>query len=152
MTTFTITGDDTLTIGGRVLTDLADADNSTVTFPNNVVESKTGKNGNTIFAKNAMGQNADLVVRVIRGSSDDRFLQGELTKVSSGDISSYTLLDGSFVKRLGDGAGVVILDTYTMTGGIPNKKIDGKENSDGDIEQAVSVYNFKFAQVVRSAQ
>ena len=151
MTTFTITGDDTLTLAGRVLNDLADADNVSVVFPNNRVESKTGKNENTIFARNMTGNNADVTIRVIRGSSDDRFLQGKIA-TSDKDFAATVLLDGGFVKRLGDGQGNVILDTYTMLGGMNMKRIDAKDNSDGDTEQGVAVYNLRFAKVVRSAQ
>lgn len=151
MATFTITGDDTLVLADRVITDLADNDNSSITFANNRVEVKTGKNQNTIFARNATGDNADLSIRVIRGSNDDNFLQGKIAE-SDRDFASTPLLSGSFVKRMGDGEGVVRNDTYTLTGGMIVKRVDGKENSDGDIEQAVSIYNIKFAQGIRSIQ
>ena len=151
MTTFTITGDDTLVLGDRVITDLADADNFAITFANNRVEVKTGKNKNTIFARNATGDNADASIRLVRGSSDDRFLQGKIAE-SDRDFAATPLLNGSFVKRMGDGEGSVILDTYIMSGGMIVKRVDGKDNSDGDIEQGVSVYTMKFANAVRSAQ
>jgi hypothetical protein len=151
MTTYTITGEDTLTLDNRVFTDLADADNSTVTFPNNIVEMKTGKNKNTIYARNATGDNADMILRLIRGSSDDRFMQGKISSTQA-DFASTNLIAGEFVKRLGDGQGNIIRDVYTLAGGMIVKKVDGKENSDGDIEQGVAVYNLKFANAIRSAQ
>lgn len=151
MTTYTITGDDTLTLADRVFTDFADADNSTITFANNVMEVKTGKNNNTIYARNATGDNADMVLRLIRGSSDDRFLQSKLATML-GDVASTQLFNGEFVKRLGDGQGAVVRDVYNLAGGVISKKVEGKFNSDGDIEQGVAVYNLKFANAVRSAQ
>jgi len=151
MTTYTITGEDTLTIADRVFTDIADADNSTITFPNNIVEMKTGKNQNSIYARNATGDNADMVLRLVRGSSDDIFLQRKIASMLS-DFASTTLLIGEFVKHLGDGQGNKIRDVYTLAGGVIVKKVEGKSNSDGDIEQGVAVYNLKFANAVRSAQ
>ena len=151
MTTYTITGDDTLVIADRVMTDLADGDNSAITFANNRAEMKTGKNGNSIFARNANGDNADLSLRVIRGSNDDNYLQSKIAE-SDRDFASTPLLGGSFVKRMGDGEGAVRNDTYTLSGGMVMKRVDGKENSDGDIEQAVSIYTMKFAQGIRSIQ
>lgn len=151
MTTFTITGDDTLVISDRVITDIADGDASTITFATNRVEVKTGKNQNTIFARNASGDNADVIVRVIRGSGDDNYLQGKVAE-SDRDFASTTLLSGSFVKRMGDGEGAVRNDTYTLTGGMIVKRVDAKENPEGDTEQAVSIYTMKFAQGIRSIQ
>jgi tRNA splicing ligase len=151
MTTFTLTGEATLTLYDRVFTDLADGDVSTVTFPNNLVELKTGKNRNTIYSRNAMGENGEMVLRLVRGSSDDRFLQGKLSLMERDFISSE-LCNGQLAMRLGDGNGTVVTDVYTLGGGLITKKVEGKENVEGDTTQAVSVYNLKFANVTRSAQ
>ena len=151
MTTNTITADDTLTLFGRVFNDMADGDVSTITFPNNLVEMKTGKNRNTIFSKNTTGENAEMVLRLIRGSSDDQFLQGKLS-TSVTDFASTVLATGEFVKRLGDGLGNVARDVYTLGGGVIMKNVEAKENVEGDIVQGVSIYNMKFATVVRSIQ
>lgn len=151
MTTNTITADDTLTLYGRVFNDLADADVSVITFPNNLVEMKTGKNRNTIFSKNTTGENAELVLRLVRGSSDDQFLQGQLS-TSTSDFAATVLATGEFVKRLGDGQGNVARDVYTLGGGVIMKNVEGKENVEGDVAQGVAVYNMKFATVVRSIQ
>ena len=56
MTTTTITGKDTLTLYSRVFTDFADGDASLLSHPNDLVEMKTGKNGNTIYTKNETGK------------------------------------------------------------------------------------------------
>ncbi|TDE17715.1 hypothetical protein [Dyadobacter psychrotolerans] len=151
MATNTITGEDTLVIYDRVLTDMADGDVSTITFPNDLVTMKTGKNGNTIFFKNANGINAEAVIRVNKGSSDDRFLQGKLD-AQQRDFASSSLAAGSFVKRLGDGQGSVVSEVYVMGGGVIYKGVESKDNVEGDTTQAVSVYNMRFAQAVRSMQ
>lgn len=147
----TITGDDTIILYGRVLTDLADGDTSTITFPNDLVTMKTGKNNNTIYSKNANGTNGEAVLRVMKGSSDDRFLQGKLD-AQMRDFPAATLATGSFVKRLGDGVGKIVNETYVLAGGVISKNVESKDNQDGDTSQSVSVYNFKFANVVRSMQ
>lgn len=144
MSTFTLTGDDTLTLFGRPITDLVDGDTTSITFPNELVTSTTGKNQNTIYAKNASGLNAEMTLRVAKGSADDRFLLG-LLNAQNQDIASSTLASGQFVKRIGDGLGNVVSNIYNLQGGVFSKMIDAKENVQGDTEQAVSVYTMRFA-------
>jgi hypothetical protein len=147
--TLTITGDDTLVLKNRVITDMADGDNSVLTFPNDFITMKTGKNQNTIYSKNANGENAELVIRVIRGSSDDKFLQNEFNTMKQ-DLPSYEVMDGSFVKKIGDGSGNVTSDIYDITGGVIKKPVEGKENVEGDTEQAVAIYTISIAIAERS--
>lgn len=151
MTTFTVTSDDTLTLWGRVFNDFADDDVSSVSFPNNAVSVKTGKNQNTIYSKDEKGNNANVVVRLMKGSSDDQFLQGKIAAMEA-DFVATELATGEFVKRLGDGQGNVARDVYTLLGGVIVKRVDGKENVSGDTNQGVSVYNMVFAKAVRSIQ
>lgn len=146
-----ITSDDTLTLYDRVFADFAEGDVSSISFPNDLVTAKTGKNKNTIFAKNAPGDNAVLTLRLMRGSSDDEFLQGQISDMER-DFVSTILATGEFVKRLGDGDGNVKRDVYTMLGGMIQRKPDGRENVDGDIEQGVVIYTIVFADVRRSIQ
>lgn len=149
MATFTVTSDDTLTLNNHVFVDQAFGDVSRVTIPNELVNMKTGKNGNTVFAGNASGFNGDLELRLLRGSADDQFMQGlVLTPTSS--LPAQTFLSGTFVKTLGDGQGNVVHDTYTLSGGIIAKVPDGRENVEGDTEQAVVSYKVKFANVGRA--
>lgn len=148
MSTYTITGNDTLTLNDRVFNDLAYDDVTTISFPNALVGRKTGKNGNTMFAQNAQGFNGDLVIRVARGSSDDQFLQG-LIAISPTDFPSLVLLFGSFIKRLGDGKGAVISDSYQLNAGVISKIPDAKESTSGDTDQAISMYTVLFANCQR---
>jgi hypothetical protein len=151
MTTFTVTSDDTLTLYDRIISDMADDDVSAISFPNDAVSLKTGKNRNSIYAKNEAGNNANLTLRVIRGSSDDQFLQAQIAAMEA-DFVSTVLATGEFVKRLGDGQGNVVRDVYTLQGGVIVRRIDGKENVNGDAGQAVAVYNMTFALAQRSIQ
>jgi hypothetical protein len=149
MATFTITGDDTLTLFDRVFADIADGDTSTITFPNDLVTMKTGKNGNALYSRNAQGNNADVVLRLVKGSSDDEFLQSQLD-AQERDFPSFALANGSFVKRLGNGLGDVKLEKYQMQGGVIRRIPDSKENVEGDTEQAVTSYQLMFTRAGRS--
>ena len=126
-----ITGNDTLTLFDRVFVDLADGDTSVITFPNDLGDLKTGKNGNSIYVKNETGSNAEMVLRIVKGSADDKFLQGKLASQNN-DFASFVLATGEFVKRFGDGEGTVSRDVYTLTGGIFAKNVDVKENVEGE--------------------
>ena len=151
MTTNTITGKDTLTINNNVVNDIAFGDVSTIKYNNKRVETKTGKNRNTIFAENAAGANAELVLRLIKGSNDDVFFQTILAQQDA-DFASAVLMTGTFVKRLGDGQGNVSSEVYSLQGGMIEKYVESKSSSEGDVEQGVSVYNMMFAYAVRSNQ
>lgn len=151
MATYNLVSDGTLTLWDRVFNDFADDDISAITFPNDLVTVKTGKNGNTIYSKNEPGRNATCVLRLIRGSSDDQFVQNRLSEMKR-DFVSTQLADGEFAMRLGDGDGNVIRDVYTLKGGVVTRPVDGKENVSGDTTQGVSVYNITFADADRSIQ
>lgn len=151
MATYTVTSDDTLTVFDRVFTDYADDDVTVISFPNDNVTVKTGKNRNTIFSKNEPGNNANLVLRLMRGSGDDQFMQARIAEMEA-DFVSAQLANGEFVKRLGDGQGNVARDVYTLQGGVIVRRVDGKENVSGDISQGVAVYNMTFAMAQRSIQ
>lgn len=147
--TVSLTGSDTLKLNLRVLADVADGDFATLTFPNDLADLKTGKNGNSIYAFNETGRQVELVIRVIRGSADDKWLLNQLN-VMKNDFASFVLLNGEFIKRVGDGAGNITSDTYLLTGGIFSKNIETKSNAEGDTEQSVSVYTLRFANCDRT--
>ena len=138
-----LTGNDTIEIGGILLNDFGDGDVANFTYPNELVTPKTGKNGNSIYAFNETGKQVDLVLRVLVGSPDDKRLNSLKVAMES-DFPSFTLLDGNFVKRIGDGSGNVSNVSMTTSGGTFTKGIDGKSNAEGDTEQAIATYNFKF--------
>lgn len=144
-----LTGNDTIAVGTRgatlrILVDLADADTGVLEFPNNLVEAKTGKNGNTIYAFNSTGKVVTLTLRVMRGSTDDKYLNSEMNSYLN-DPASYVLLDGEVVKRVGDGQGNITNDVYSLDGGIIQKMPAAKENVEGDTEQAVTIWQIIFA-------
>ena len=149
MPTVSLSGNDTVLLGNRVFTDVADGDYFTFTFPNELAAVKTGKNGNSIFALNATGKQAEATLRLIRRSSDDKFMDA-LLQQQLNDFAGFSLLLGVFVKRAGDGQGNVTNDTYRMAGGMFSHQVDAKSNAEGDTDQSVSVYRLRFTNAERA--
>jgi hypothetical protein len=148
-TTTAITGKDVLVLAGRLILGLADGDNSALTHPNELFTVKTGKDGNSLYAYNATGQQGELVVRLVSGCSDDVFLNG-LLKLMQADPAAFPLMPGQLVKRIGNGLGLVRNDTVIMLGGVFSKQVDRTSNAEGNTDQAVSVYTIRFGNVFRA--
>lgn len=143
-TTVALTGQDTIIINNQVLVGLADGNCVELKFPNVIANLKTGKNGNTIYGFNEMGKQCEVDIRLIRGSSDDQFLNNLLSQQQL-NFSGTVLMIGSFIKKLGDGQGNISSDTYIMSGGIFTKQVEAKTNTDGDVEQSVALYTIMFS-------
>ena len=148
MSAVALSGNDTLSINNYVFADFADGNIAELTFPNPIANLKTGKNGNSIYGLNETGKQAAFKVRVIRGSADDKFLNGLLSQQQA-DFSSFALMIGQFIKKLGDGQGNVKSDTYIVSGGIFTKQVEAKTNTDGETEQSVAIYEIMFSNAPR---
>ncbi len=144
MSTVAATGKDTVTINGRILNDFADGTVAEITFPNDLVNLKTGKNGNTIYGLNNTGRQCEMNLRLLRGSPDDKFMNALLLS-QMGNFSGFALMTGSFVKNIGDGQGGIVLDSYILSGGTIKRPADVLENSDGDTNQSVAVWHLLFS-------
>ena len=92
-----LTGQDTIQIDTRVLNDFADQDIGLLTFPNDMAAVKSSKNGNMIFAFNETGKQCELTVRLLVGSSDDKYLNSRMQEMKA-DFSSFLLMTGVFMK------------------------------------------------------
>lgn len=149
MSSVSLTGSDTININDRIFADLADGDAVTLNFPNEITATTVGKNGNAIYALNETGEIAEVSIRVLRGSPDDKYLNGLISLLKS-DFASFPLIYGEFIKRVGDGKGNVASDTYILSGGIPSTNVGTSSNNAGDTEQSVSVYNIRFAKAPRT--
>jgi hypothetical protein len=144
MNVVALTGQDTVVINGRVLNDLADANVAELTYPNDIAAVKTGKNGNSLYALNEGGRQADFKLRVVRGSDDDKFLLNLLNNQRNNFVG-FVLMTGQFVKKLGDGTGSLTSDVYDVSGGIFKKNVPGTQNVEGDTNQAVADYEMVFS-------
>ena len=147
-----LTGKDTTVIGPengeRVLSNFANGDVVNIDLPNDLIGMITGKNGATIIALNETGKNATVTLRVLLGSSDDKFLNSERKKFLR-DPAAYELLNGEFTKRVGDGKGNVTSVIYKMGGGVISKIPVVKENKEGDVEQSVAIHTIMYANTER---
>ena len=146
-----LTGSDVLIINDQQLTAFGDGDVAMLDFPNELNRVKVGKNGNVTIALDNNGKLMNVTVRLLRGSPDDAFLNG-LEQEYLQDPPSFELLSGQFVKRVGDGQGNVINDTYIANLGNFRKLPGAKDNADGDTEQAIVVWELFFAQAIRAEQ
>lgn len=151
MSAVSLTGQDDVIINGRVLRDVGDADWCTLDFDTDIANLKVSKDGNTIYALNSTGRAVKTTLRVLAGSADDKFLNSLLTAMKA-DFSSFSLLSGSFIKRVGDGAGNISSVVYQLAGGIFKKDIATKGNAEGDVSQSVAVYELLFKNQGRSIQ
>ena len=151
MPDISINGNDTLTINGVLLTKFADKDYGLLTFPNENAQMKVGKGGNAVITYIAMGRMGELALRILLASTDDLFLNS-LQRAWQNDQPSFVLLTGQLVKRSGDGKGNIKNVVYTLTGGVPTMIPEARSNADGDEEQGVVVWKFKFARGSRQPQ
>lgn len=144
-----LTGADVIKIDDRIFNDLIDGDCVVLEYPNSLGAVKTGKNGNSIFAFNATGLNVNVKIRLVVGSSDDKFMSSRLAAWIA-DPSAFVLMKGQFIKRVGDGSSNVGSITYDLSGGIFSKIPTAKTNAEGDVEQSVVVYDLAFSNGPRS--
>jgi len=139
-----LNGNDTITINGILQTDLADGDVGHVTFPNEFVTMKPGKNNNTLVSFNAMGQLAELTIRLMRGSVNDNQINA-LYRDFVNNPAGFTLINASIVKLIGNGQGAITTDSYNLVGGVPQAVPEVKSNVEGDTEQGVTMWKLRFA-------
>jgi hypothetical protein len=149
MASVSMTGSDTAMINNKILSDLADGDCVAITFGSDIATVKTGKNGNSIYGLSETGKQAELKLRVIRGSADDKFLNNLLAQQQA-NFAGTVLMLGSFIKKVGDGAGNITSDSYIMSGGVFTKLPEAKSNQDGDGDQSVTTYTLKFSNSPRT--
>ena len=144
-----LSGDDTIIINSRILKDLGDQNVGELDFPNPISAVKTGKNGNSVYSYNSSGKQSDCKIKVLRGSADDKFLNNLLTQQLA-NFAGFVLLNGEFIKQIGDGAGNIANDTYIMGGGVFERIPNAKSNVEGDTEQAMITYTIKFTNSPRA--
>ncbi len=66
------------------------------------------------------------------------------------NFAAFPLLQGEFIKQVGDGQGNVASDTYIVGGGVFVKFVEAKSNVEGDTEQSISVYRMKYSNAPRA--
>lgn len=149
MKSVALSGSDTTIIGERSLSDLADQDCVALSFATDLMSVKVGKNGNAIYSFNNTGLVCAVVIRVLRGSSDDKYLNSLLSQMIA-NPAGFVLLDGEFVKKVGDGKGNITRETYIMSGGVFTRMPDARDSAEGNTDASVSVYNLVFSNAPRA--
>ena len=144
-----LTGNDTVIIDSRIFNNLANGDTAVLDYPNDIAAGAVGKNGNILIAFNATGKTVTLSLRVLLGSSDDKYLNGRYAQYIN-DPAAFSLLNGEFIKRVGPGDGSAVNVIYKMGQGFFTKPPIAKENVEGDVEQSVAVWLITFPNTDRS--
>lgn len=143
MSSVALSGSDTISINNTLLVDLADGNCVELTFPNDISQVKTGKNGNSIYGLNESGKQCEVKLRILRGGATDKFLNNLLSQQQN-NFAGTILMTGVFIKKIGDGLGNITSDTYILSGGVFTKIPEGKNNVEGDTEQSIAMYTLKF--------
>lgn len=146
-----IVGKDVLTINGQVIIATGDGDAIKLDPQGPIAQMKVSKDGNSVYALANSGIACKLAVKLVRGSFDDITLNGYLQQWLS-DPASFSLLSGSYVKRMGDGKGNSVSDIYTLSGGLVEQIPPAVGNSEGSTEQGYVTYTLLFRNDVRLHQ
>lgn len=153
-----VTGNDIVQIGLSAsglttITSFADGDYARVTFPNDIMNFTIGKNRNMLAAYNAMGTLAELELRLLRGSKEDKFLQDQFPTFASDELS-FSFIFAKVIKNLGvsnEGATAsTIEEVYTLNNGIISKAPEIVSNVSGSTDQGVVVWQVRFAEFTRT--
>lgn len=153
-----VTGNDIIQIGLSAsglttITSFADGDYARVTFPNDIMNFTIGKNRNMLAAYNAMGTLAELELRLLRGSKEDKFLQDQFPTFAS-DALQFNFIFAKVIKNLGvsnEGATAsTIEEIYTLNNGIISKAPEIVSNVSGSTDQGVVVWQVRFAEFTRT--
>ena len=142
------TSHDIIEIDGEIVTALGDGDTAVISYPNDLMGMKTGKNGNTVAAHNEMGREAELVLRVIKGSYDDKRINSKIIKWKN-RADDFEPISGTFTKVIVADGGITN-EVTTLKFGIPVRVVETRENVEGDTEQCFSQYTIRFGDSSRA--
>lgn len=142
-----IVADSTLIINERIISELANSTSVDLTPPSELVQMNIGKNGHILVGENAQGKMTDLKIRIVLGGSDDKFLNSLLTQANQ-RLSTFVPLTCK-VSHIVRNAEEVNLVQHILGEGVFAQLIPASMNAEGDTEQAVAVYSFKFGRYRR---
>lgn len=148
MDSVALCGTDTLIFNQTVQGGLADGDFANVEYPDDIATMKIGKDGNVIAALNQAGRRAEVTVRYVRGSREDKAMNSLCTQWVT-NPAAFTMLTGEYVKKVGDGTSKVASDNTVFSSGVPSRLPGVKGNAEGDADQGVAVYKIKFGRALR---
>ncbi len=139
-----LTGNDTIIIGGQLMTDFAFGVVCEINFPTDLVQVHRGNNGNTTFALNNHGFQSEVKLRILLGRKNDSFLNSLMVAMQN-NFAGFTLINGVFVKNVGDGANNITPVTYIMSGGVLKRNPNAMSDADGNPAQSLAEWDLIFA-------
>lgn len=142
------TAEDISVINDRMMADYAKGDVVTISFENNLSSQGNGKNGNSLAAHVEDGQIALVTLRLVMNSPDDKYLNTIFQQWQSHD-PNFTPMTGSFTKNTVNEQKQRSSSSVECNFGFPVKRVEQKENTDGDLEQVTAVYSIRFSRSQR---
>ena len=135
--------------GEWTLTDFGDGTVASVVAPNGSSNTTTGWNGNSLGAHNEPGRQREATIRLVKASGDDKRLNENYNLWKNRD-SRFKPLSMRFTKNVGHSDGTITSDTLECYFGLPVDLPEQKNDTNGDTEQVVSQYMWRFGNSERS--
>ena len=135
--------------GEWILSDFADNTVATLTAPNELSQTSTGYNGNSLGAHNEPGRQRECTLRIVKGSGDDKRLNKNYNLWKNRDLR-FKPLQMRFTKNVAHNDGSVTQDTVECYFGLPAVQPDQTQDVAGNTDQVVSVYMIRFGNSERS--
>lgn len=135
--------------GEWILSDFADNTVATLTAPNELSQTSTGYNGNSLGAHNEPGRQRECTLRIVKGSSDDKRLNKNYNLWKNRDLR-FKPLQMRFTKNVAHNDGSVTQDTVECYFGLPAGQPEQTQDVAGNTDQVVSVYMIRFGNSERS--
>ena len=141
--TQSVTGDYaiSLNVSGTVytLTSQGKGDVAKITFPDEYTKYALGKNGNVMITQNFSALKAELEVKVIVNSSDDRYLQSLVTNSLVDFVGTANFDATGTIYANNDNSGTEQID-INITGARVVNFVSFLDNSEGNEEMAMVMY------------
>lgn len=135
--------------GEWVLSDFAAGAVAELAAPNELSTVTTGYNGNSLGAHNEPGRQRECTLRLVKGSEDDKRFNKNYNLWKNRD-SKFKPFSMAFTKHVAHSDGTMTKDTVECFFGLPSGQPSQAMNTEGDVEQVISVYVLRFGNSERS--
>ena len=135
--------------GEFVLSDFADGTVAQLSAPNELSQTSTGWNGNSLGAHNEPGRQRECTLRLVKASGDDKRLNENYNLWKNRDMR-FKPLQATFTKNVGHNDGSITKGTVECFFGLPAGQPEQVTDVAGSTDQVVSVYMIRFGNSERS--
>lgn len=135
--------------GEFVLSDFADGTVAQLSAPNELSQTSTGWNGNSLGAHNEPGRQRECVLRLVKAAGDDKRLNENYNLWKNRDMR-FIPLQMTFTKNVGHNDGSITKDTVECFFGLPAGQPEQINDVAGNTDQVVSQYMIRFGNSERS--